>query len=179
MSRALDSFESGMKDAASLLTRFEECHGKVPHDESEVLKRAALVMVAAAWETYVEDRLRQAVATKYGPPTASDAAKCIHGMLERDISTLHNPTSEKTAELFLRYVQLDVTEAWNVPPRNPKQSRVELNHWLKLRGDSIHRSPLKGQGTPTPHLVNKSDLEKAMRFFRAIAKATEDALRID
>lgn len=177
MSRALEAFERGMKDADYLLARFDECHKRVSHDESEVLKRAALVMVAAAWETYIEDRLREGVSAKYGLPTASDAAQCIHGLLERDLSTLHNPTAEKVAELFLRYLQLNVTDAWKVPPRLPKQSRTALNDWLQLRGDSIHRSPPKGQGEPAPHLVKREDLVKAMRFFRAIAAATDEALQ--
>jgi hypothetical protein len=176
MSNAMEAFERGMKDAKSLITRFDESHKRVPHDESEVLKRAALVMIAAAWETYIEDRLREAVLSKFGPSEEDAAAQCIHGLLERDLSTLHNPTAEKVTELAVRYLQLDVTKAWKVPPRTPEQSRTALNDWLRLRGDSIHRTPRKGHKVPVAHMVHRSDLEKAMRFFRALANATESAL---
>lgn len=177
MSRALQAFERGMQDAEHLLKRFDECHDDVPHDESEVLKRAALVMIAAAWETYVEDRVRQAVSSKYGARDSNAAATTIHSLLDREIASLHNPSAEKVAELFQRYIGIDVTAGWKVNPRQPPESRKELNYWLKLRGEAIHRSPLKGEGPPAPHLVKRDELSKAMKFFHGIARATDEALQ--
>lgn len=61
MSRAKASFDYGIKDAEELLAFFDEINIKPPPPNAEVLKRAGLVMALTAWETYVEDRIIDAM----------------------------------------------------------------------------------------------------------------------
>ena len=60
MSNSAKIFDETIKDAQALLSHFEKIHKESPED-AEVLKRAGLVMAFTAWETYVEDRIREAV----------------------------------------------------------------------------------------------------------------------
>ena len=60
MSKAKITFESSIKDAEDLLAHFDSMP-KPPPENAEVLKRAGLVMALTAWETYVEDRVREEV----------------------------------------------------------------------------------------------------------------------
>lgn len=57
MSKAIQGFEYAIKDAEELLAHFDSINANPPPANSEVLKRAGLVMALTAWETYVEDRL--------------------------------------------------------------------------------------------------------------------------
>ncbi|WP_324022607.1 HEPN domain-containing protein [Aeromonas caviae] len=56
MSKAIQGFEYAIKDAEELLAHFDSINANPPPTNSEVLKRAGLVMALTAWETYVEDR---------------------------------------------------------------------------------------------------------------------------
>lgn len=66
MSRAYQSFEHSIKDAEELLAHFDAANTNPPPANAEVLKRAGLVMALTAWETYVEDRLREEMNKKLG-----------------------------------------------------------------------------------------------------------------
>lgn len=61
MSQAKSSFEHGIKDAEELLAHFDAINCNPPPANAEVLKRAGLVMALTAWETYVEDRITEAM----------------------------------------------------------------------------------------------------------------------
>lgn len=61
MSRAKETFESAIRDAEDLLAHFDSINRQPPPGNAEVLKRAGLIMALTAWETYVEDRIRDAV----------------------------------------------------------------------------------------------------------------------
>ena len=61
MSDASDTFVQSIQDAENLLKHFNARNTKPPPPEIEVLKRAGLIMAMTAWETYVEDRLQEAL----------------------------------------------------------------------------------------------------------------------
>ena len=60
-SLAFQTFEHAIQDAIDLLNQFDSLNRQPPPPEAEVLKRASLVMALAALETYVEDRVKEAV----------------------------------------------------------------------------------------------------------------------
>ncbi|QPF72322.1 hypothetical protein G8A07_04835 [Roseateles sp. DAIF2] len=93
MSKALASFESSIKDAEDLLAHFDAMP-KPPPANAEVLKRAGLVMALTAWETYVEDRVREEVALRLRVVTGSYVGKFVLTRLEEELKRFHNPTSE-------------------------------------------------------------------------------------
>lgn len=60
-SKALETFEHALQDSTDLLKHFNALNTKPPPPDIEVLKRASLVMVVAALETYFEDRILESV----------------------------------------------------------------------------------------------------------------------
>jgi hypothetical protein len=177
MSRASDTFAQSILDAENLLAHFNTLNTKPPRPELEVLKRAGLIMAMTAWETYVEDRVLEAATERLRELAESSVAAFVQSKLDEEIKRLHNPTSDKTIQLFRDYAGVDLTEkwCWNNNDRNSVCTR--LNQYMKLRGDVVHRSRTITPGPPKAHPVTKEDLERTIRFLRSLVQATEGAFR--
>lgn len=175
MSRASMAFEGSIEDAAVLLAHFDNIHKQSP-ESAEVLKRAGLVMALTAWETYVEDRIVEAVQARLRVVIGSPIGKFVSGKLEEELKRFHNPTSEKTKRLFLDYLEVDVTAGWKWLNFDPALARKTLDEFISKRGDAVHRAkPTNGSASP-PHLVRREDLDKAIRFLRGLVEVTDKAL---
>ena len=175
VSKAAEAFEVSIKDAEELLSQYEK-NGQPPPQNAEVLQRAGLVMALTAWETYVEDRIAEAVNTHFGTDT-SLPAKFLQAKLAEELKRFHNPTSDKTRKLFEDYLGIDVSAHWRWSNVEPIDACKKLDTWLAKRGDAVHRSRPHHAGSPQPHLVKKEELEKAIRFIRELMLATERALQ--
>lgn len=175
MSHAKNSFDGSIEDANFLLQHFDSIN-KQSAENTEVLKRAGLVMALTAWETYVEDRILEAVNSRLravsGSPIGTFVAKKLHEELKR----FNNPNSEKTKKIFLDYLEIDVTAGWKWGNYDPALARKTLDDFIAKRGDAVHRSKPGNGGVPAPHLVKREELEKAIRFLRGLVEATDQAL---
>jgi hypothetical protein len=158
-----------------LLAHFDALH-KQNTESTEVLKRAGLVMALTAWETYVEDRVAEAVRARLKAVSGSPIGTFVNSKLIDELKRFHNPTSEKTKKLFLDYLQVDVTTGWNWQHYDSAAAKKTLDELISRRGDAVHRSKAATVGNPTPHLVKRDDLEKAIRFLKGLVEATECAL---
>lgn len=174
--QAANVFALSIQDAENLLKHFKSLNTQPPPPETEVLKRAGLIMAMTAWETYVEDRVQEAAEKRLSGLQDSAIARFVSGRLCEEIKRLHNPTSDKTIQLFRDYAGIDLTEKWNWNNYEPKLVRERLNHYMKLRGDVVHRSRSVGNDTSIAHPVKKEDLERAISFLKDLVKATETAL---
>lgn len=175
-SQALATFLEGIKDAENLLAHFNTLNVKPPPPEIEVLKRAGLVMAMTAWETYVEDRVVEAAASRLAGLADSALANFVQTKLNDEIKRLHNPSAEKTVQLFLDYAGVDVSGSWRWNHVDPQLAKQRLNAYLKLRGDVVHRSRIVKKGPPQPDPVTKDDLHRAIVFLKELVKATDGAL---
>jgi hypothetical protein len=175
-STASGVFAQSILDAENLLTHFNNLNTKPPPPEIEVLKRAGLIMAMTAWETYVEDRVVEAVEERLCGLKDSSIKSFVQTKLAEEIRRLHNPTSEKAIQLFRDYANVDLTDKWAWNNFDAKVVRERLNQYIKLRGDVVHRSRVIVPGPPQPHPVTKEDLEKVIRFLRALVASTEAAL---
>lgn len=178
MSRAATIFEKSIEDATTLLQHFDVLHKQNP-DTAEVLKRAGLVMALTAWETFVEDRIEEAVQSRLRAISGSPVGKFVSSKLSDELKRLHNPTSDKTRKLFLDYLEVDVTLGWKWLNYEPTSAKKTLDELLSKRGDAVHRSKLTNGGSPAPHLVKREELEKAIRFLKGLVDATDKALAED
>jgi hypothetical protein len=178
MSSASDAFEQSILDAENLLAHFNKLNTKPPPPEIEVLKRAGLIMAMTAWETYVEDRVTEALANRVRSLADDSIAAFIRARLNDEIRRLHNPTSDKTIQLFRDYANVDLTDKWAWNNFESRAVRERLNQYIKLRGDVVHRSRTVTPGPPQPHPVTKEDLERVIRFLRNLVATTERALSI-
>lgn len=176
MSKALVSFESSIRDAEDLLAHFDAM-SKPPPPNAEVLKRAGLVMALTAWETYVEDRVREDVTRRLRAVSGSYVGKFVLARLEEELKRFHNPTADKTKKLFHDFLEVDVVAKWDWPNCDPAKAKKTLDDLISKRGDAVHRSKSQASGTQTaPHLVKREELEKAIRFLKSLAEATDKAL---
>jgi len=173
MSRSLQSFEFGIKDAEELLAHFDAINSNPPPANAEVLKRAGLVMALTAWETYVEDRLLEEMNKKLDVVSGSYVGNFVLKRLHHDLKQFHNPSSDKTKRIFEEYLGLDVTQGWSWANYDPVKARETLNAWIAKRGEAVHRSKQAGNGSPVAHLIKRDELEKVVRFIKEIVKATD------
>ena len=176
MSEARISFDYGIKDAEDLLAHFDSINTKPPPENAEVLKRAALVMVLTAWETYVEDRVAERLKKKLSIVAGSYAGNFIEKRLQLELKQFHNPNTEKTKKLFLDYLEVDITQGWNWANTDPVKAKKLLNECIAKRGDAVHRSKPVNNGAPAPHLVKRDELVKVIRFVKELVYATENYL---
>lgn len=170
------TFLVSIRDAEDLLAH-HAASGQPPPPSAEVLKRAGLVMALTAWETYVEDRVAESVNFRLRGD-ASQPAVFMMAKLKEELKRFHNPTSDKTRNLFRDYLGIDVTSEWRWQHMDPKKACDKLDDLLKKRGDAVHRSRVAQPGAMPPHLVTKEELEKAIRFIKELVKATERALGV-
>jgi len=176
MSQASDTFAHAIQDAENLLKHFDKLNCNPPPPENEVLKRAGLVMAMTAWETYVEDRVQEASAVRLSALSDSSVGEFVKAKLEEEVKRLHNPTSDKSIQLFRDFTGVNLTELWTWNNFPPKLVRERLNHYMKLRGEVVHRSRTVSTGPTPPHPVRREDLEKAISFLKELVKATEKGM---
>lgn len=176
MSRAKETFESAIRDAEDLLAHFDSINRQPPPGNAEVLKRAGLIMALTAWETYVEDRIREEMQRRLQVVDGSYIGKFVLGRLEEELKRFHNPNTAKTRKLFQDYLGVDVTAEWAWPHFDPTKVKKTLDDLMVKRGDAVHRAKPSQSTSPPPHLVRREDLEKAIRFLKCLVEATDSAL---
>lgn len=175
-SRAATAFSEAIKDAKELLGHFDRANIKPPPPaNSEVLKRAGLIMALTAWETYVEDRAKEALQQRLAAIKGSPVAAFVEKKFAEEIKRFNNPTTEKTRKLFVDYVGVDVSAGWSWPGVNQAKAQQALDDLLAKRGAAAHRSDAVGT-VAQGHLVKREDLEKAIGFLRRLVEKTDAAL---
>ncbi|MEH6387452.1 MAG: HEPN domain-containing protein [Pseudomonas profundi] len=174
---AFETFQHVIQDAVDLFNLFDALNTNPPPAEAEVLKRASLVMALAALETYVEDRVVEAANAVTGVGSDQGAlVKFYKSCLENDLKYFHTPSTDRVKTIFMKYLDVDVTQGWVWNHYDPTRAKAELNKITKKRGDIAHRSgrPLAGQ--PSPHAVTREDLRKHIRFIKDLVTATDEFL---
>jgi hypothetical protein len=175
MSNSSKTFEKSIEDASVLLLHFDNIHKQSP-ENAEVLKRAGLVMALTAWETYVEDRITEAVQSRLRVLSGSPIGKFVADKLTDELKRFHNPTSDKTKKLFLDYLEIDVVAQWKWLHVDSALAKKTLDELISKRGDAVHRSKSPTGVGNSPHLVRREDLDKAIRFLKYLVEATDKAL---
>lgn len=175
MSEARNTFDTAIKDAEELLEHFNRINSKPPPDNAEVLKRAGLIMAFTAWETYVEDRVREGLRARLEQEGDGLGARFLTKKLDEELKRFHNPSSEKTRKLFLDFLEIDVFKKWAWNNFDTEKVRTTLDQLIAKRGEAVHRSKPKTSGQPAPHLITKEELRRAISFLRALVEATEQA----
>lgn len=173
-SRAFENFSHAIQDSVDLMQHFDALNKQPPPPEIEVLKRASLVMSLAALETYIEDRVSEAVSAACAHSNTEDRLKTFYKQsLEVELKSFHSPTVERIRSIFSKYLNLDVTEGWVWNNCSQEQAKIELNRLVKKRGDIAHRSLRPMPGQPVAHAVTKDDMRRYIHFIKELVKATE------
>lgn len=176
MSKAEQAFQYSIKDAEELLEHFDALNANPPPANAEVLKRAGLVMALTAWETYVEDRVTEALAIQLKLIKGSRCGDFMAEKLENELKRFHNPDSAKTRQLFLDYLGVDVTASWAGMSTDAVGNRKALDALISKRGQAVHRSKVQSTGVPAAHLVKRDDLDKAIRLIKLLVQKTDQCV---
>lgn len=175
MSLAMQAFQYSIKDAEELLVHFDALNTSPSKESAEVLKRAGLVMALTAWETYVEDRISEALRVQLRLIAGSHCGDFIQKKLEIELKRFNNPDSTKTRHLFMDYLGVDVTESWVSINADAATNKKSLDNWISKRGQAVHRSKVSSSGSAA-HLVRREDLEKVIRFLKMLVAKTDQYL---
>lgn len=176
MSNAMQAFQYSIKDAEELLEHFDALNSSTPPPNAEILKRAGLVMALTAWETYIEDRVNEALRIQLRLIAGSHCGDFIQKKLEGELKRFHNPDASKTKQLFLDYLGVDVTLGWDSINADATTNKKALDGWISKRGQAVHRSKVNPSGPPAAHLVRRDDLDKAIRFLKMLVERTDQYL---
>ena len=210
-STARFTFEDALKDVQVLLNFYDAETKKAPGKPDwklEVLKRAAIILAITAWETYIEDTVKEvlykrltavnkpdevgstfnAVAQTWlsNKPKPPDLAKwaldgwktMIITCLEDEIDRFNTPKSGKVKHLFTRYLDIDVTQQWKWPGVSPEMACKKLDKLIELRGDLVHRANEVWFNKPRTR-VRKRDVESATNLLQRLVDCTDLALGIE
>jgi len=173
MTLSLKNFDKALSEAEQLLECFETLNKDEHLKPYGVLKKASLIMTLTAWETYVEDVVTEIFDAKFSLIKGSQFGNFAEKQLHERLKVFNNPNSNKTKKLFEEFFGVDVTEHWIWPNVLPKDAREQLNKWISKRGEAVHRAQLDNT---QPQIIRKDELEKCLRFFKALAQATDKAL---
>jgi len=133
-------------------------------------------MALTAWETYVEDVLQEKMQPMIRAVNGSHIGKFVTDRLTSELKRFNTPNSEKTKKLFLDYLDVDVTLAWEWQHFDLAKVKKTLDELIVKRGDAVHRSKPPLPGIPAPHLVKREDLDKSIKFLRLLVAKTDEAL---
>lgn len=174
MSKALQNFTIGLNDAKELMSCFDTINKSDSDTAPEVLKRATLIMVLTAWETYIEDVAVELFNNKFGALNGCHLGNFMEQQFSLRLKTFHNPNSQKTKGIFQEFFGVDVTKKWiwnNY--QDPDQVKSILNKWIQKRGEAVHRAQTD---LTKPHIAKRDELDKCFRFFSELVNATDKAL---
>tara|TARA_B100000965_G_scaffold351539_1_gene326194 strand:- start:1078 stop:1701 length:624 start_codon:yes stop_codon:yes gene_type:complete len=163
--------------------------GRGRRHQQDALHRAGIVLVVAAWESYVERLLDEAYAAitpgaGAGPHTLLPyqlSAARIPGRIE----SFNNPNRKNVQRLLRETLNFDPFPHWTwtagVKTWTAAQARARLDEWVQIRHRVAHGNPLPtypwilgNNGQPRLTLTH---MRSCRGFFNAMVRATDSALR--
>jgi len=206
MTRAAQDFAISLADAHRLfayydaeLARFKP---RIP-EEAEVLKRAALIMAVTAFESYIEDYLRETVPPRLSAALTPEKFKLVFEVVAKKWLKEHpdKPAAfiEWTGEGWKALLTTNLDQrikALHTPKSDVVTGLfrhflgVELSQYWLWQGYAFEAAckrldeivtlrgriahiARKGGGQPTKHEVSRIELKKYLTFFEGIVAATE------
>jgi hypothetical protein len=137
----------------------------------EVLRRATIIMLVTAWETFIEDFLR----IEFQKRSDASMTEAHVNQFNSEVATLNNPTSQKIIRLFNKFLAFtDITTAWILPNATPAEVRKKLDDLVILRGDLVHR----GEKYHSRRKVSPEEMRAAKELVEGLAKLTASAFGV-
>ena len=133
-------------------------------------------MTVTALETYVEERIAEAMDGLLAGHTNSRVGEFMRQSLQADLRGFHNPDAGKVCALYRKYLQIELAQGWVWNNYDADRAKTHLNALIAKRGDVVHRSPPLPSAVPSAHAVTRDDLRKHIRFVRDLVSATDQHL---
>ena len=173
MTESFKQFNTAIIEARELL----ECYD-ILNNHPEILlpsglKKASLILILTAWETYVEDVAAELFNQQFNIIKGSKLGRFSEKQFAERLKFFNNPNSSKTKLLFKDFFDFDITEHWKWNNVLPNDARTHLNMWISKRGDAVHRSNV---GLNQAEVIKRSDLLKCFNFFTELVQVTDKTL---
>ena len=169
MTQSLQTFHRAIGDAAELFQCYENMNADPEQTPPNSIKKASLVLTLTAWETYVEDVATELFHNKFSILNGSTVGNFVEKQFRDKLKQFNTPNSAKTQMLFREFFGFDVTEHWTLQHYIPKTAKAQLDDFIKLRGEAVHRAIVD---INQPDVIKKAELRKCIRFFEDLARAT-------
>ena len=142
-----------------------------------VLHKAGIVLLTAAWETYVESVVIEGATflsnnVLTGPPPVQYAflQDLVKQNVLRNIGKFNTPNWMNVRDLFKQVLGItDITEVWNRPSKDFLWARAALNEWLAERHGIAHGGEDK--------TFLKADVQRFQEFLKITVERTDEATR--
>ena len=135
------------------------------------LNRAAVVMSVSAWESYVEELMRESVQALKPPAPPLGAWPALNAYVMGLLGNFNNPSAVNVERLVRNCLGLtDVHLAWTWPNNTSAQAVQRLTDAMNYRHQIAHGV------NPRPAVYN-SYSNPLPKFFRRLAGCTDAAVR--
>ncbi len=136
------------------------------------LNRATVVMSISAWESYIEELLRECLQALRPPAPPLGAWPALNASVLGLLGRFHTPNSGNVAELIRNALGLpDVRTSWSWQNCTAEQAEQRLNQALRYRHEIAHGV------NPRPNILNLYS-SQLPDFVRRLARCTDDAIRL-
>ncbi len=136
-----------------------------------VLNRSAVVASVSAWESYIEELMRESLRVLRPPPPLLGAWPALSALVLNQLGRFNNPSPANVARLIQDCLGLaDVRPSWGWQNCTPAQAEQRLTDLLTLRHQIAHGV------NPRPS-VPHSYTGILPGFIRRLARCTDDAVR--
>lgn len=173
MTQAYENYEKAIAEINDLLSCFDVLNKDKTNQAPRVMKRAALIMILTAWETYIEDVTDELLKKRLSLLNDIQLGKFVEKSFRKAHKQLNTPNAQNTKQLFEDFLGVDVTEKWKWNNFDHAKVCETLNTWTKRRGDAVHRISVDHN---VPEVVRRPELNKCIKFFKALVDETESAL---
>lgn len=141
------------------------------HFATAALNRAVVVMCIAAWESYIEELVREALQALHAPVPHPGLVQALNELLRDDLDRFHTPSAANVQSLLRQTIGVaDIRRSWYWPGMTIAQAGAALGQALNLR----HRIAHGAHPRPVVHNHYTSQLPD---FFRRLGRKTDAAVR--
>lgn len=190
MSNALRGFDK-LKSWVDQLAEIHARIGSVPggRREQEALYRAGVVMTVAAWESYVEAVLIEAMTalTPAGTATVGERTTWVLACVaaQQAAKRFNTPNAQNVSSLMETHLGLSIEPAWAITLSDSEytaaQAKTRINAWLDIRHKVAHGGTLP---TDVPWIRDPSGrprmtlglMTDCRDFFRELAVESDTAI---
>lgn len=189
------------KDQVAFVEQLIAIHGKLQsgqgrRHEQEAIHRAGVVMMVAAWQSYVEKLIMEGVSslelnaglmattTPPVPAWARHAFALRRAEIAIDVKKFNTPNDTGVRDLLMRGLEFNPWPiwCWHAGPRQweSKEIRDNLNNWVLIRHSVAHGFPLPAsiawlKDSHGRARLTLSLLKECKRFFEHLVAQTDSA----
>jgi hypothetical protein len=135
------------------------------------LNRAAIVICVSAWESYIEELMRESLQALHPGTPSLGAWPALNAYILGLLGRFNTPNSQNVADLLNRCLSIaNIRLSWGWRNCTSEQAVSSLDDALDLRHQIAH-------GVNPRPIIHNSYSSWLSGFFRRLAKCTDDAVR--